>query len=65
MKPDCKILSWQCPLVKISFIPGHELFLMLIRFPSIWLILALVISLLADNGVNGAKVILAAIIILD
>jgi hypothetical protein len=32
MKADPKSLSWQCLLVKISAIPDHELFLMLIKF---------------------------------
>jgi hypothetical protein len=51
VKPEAKTLSWQCLLVKISFIPDHESFLMLIRtFPSFWLELALIISLLGDYG---------------
>jgi hypothetical protein len=32
VKPGPKILSWQYLLVKISFIPNHELFLMLLKF---------------------------------
>jgi hypothetical protein len=65
VKPDSEILSWQCLLGKISFIPDHELFLMLVKLSSLWLMLALLISLLGDNGVIWAKMTLAAMIILD
>jgi hypothetical protein len=51
-------------LEKISFIPDHELFIMLIRFsPLFWLELALVLSLLGDYDASWAKVVLAAMII--
>jgi hypothetical protein len=32
MKPDPKFLSCQCLLLKISVIPDHELFLIIIKF---------------------------------
>jgi hypothetical protein len=51
VKPDSKSLLWQCLLEEISFIPDHELSLMLTKFASLRLILALVINLLGDNGV--------------
>jgi hypothetical protein len=64
-KHDPKCLSWQFLLRKISFIPDRELFLMLTKFFSLWLILALVLSLLRDNGVICAKMILAAMITME
>jgi hypothetical protein len=64
VKPEAKTLSWQCLLIKISFILDHESFLMLIRtFPSFWLELALIISLLGDYGAKWAKMVLAVKIV--
>jgi hypothetical protein len=64
MKPEPKFLSWQCLLMEISFITHHELFLMIIEFfPTFGLELALVLSLLGDYDANGAKMVLAAMII--
>jgi hypothetical protein len=66
VKPEPKFLSCQCLLVKISFIPDHEFFLVLIRFPlPFWLELVLVLSLLGDYDANWAKVVLAAMIIFN
>jgi hypothetical protein len=64
VKPEPKFLSWQCLLLGISFIPDHEFFFMIIEFSlPFWLELALVHSLLGDYDANGAKMVLAAMII--